>query len=341
MIPDYSVGDTFDIKFTTRQFSDGAPTTASGLTVAAYPGNSTTEITAGITTTFSGGFDSRAGLVNVRVVATTGNGYASGTTYYLVATAGTVGGTSIVGEVVGAFTLGRSAAAVRVGTLATAASTGDPGTTTTLVAYLKQLVNILAGSAGIATFPAEAAPANAVSLAEVIRAIHTDVTGINGAAMRGTDNAFLAASAPSNFSDLSVTATTGRVDVASVAGTSQTAGDIIGVLGSPAGASVSADIAEIEGQTRVFERAAAANDIPFLMVDETDGVTPETGLSVTAQRSLDGGAFGSATGTVSEVGNGIYVIDASAADMTADNIIFRMSATGAADTFFHIRTKTT
>lgn len=188
---DYSVGDTFDVKFSTRSFSTGAPTTLAGTpVVSAYPGNSTTQITAGITLTVD--FDSVTGLHNVRVVATTGNGYASGSTYYLVITTGTVGGVSVVGEVIGEFTLGRSAAAVRVGTLATSASTGDPGTTTTLVAYLKQLVNILAGTAGITTFPAEAAPGNAVSLAEVIRAIHADVTGLNGSAMRGTDSAALA-----------------------------------------------------------------------------------------------------------------------------------------------------
>lgn len=40
--------------------------------------------------------------------------------------------------------------------------------------------------------------------------------------MVGTDNAFLAASAPSNFGDLSITATTGRVDVASIEGSDAT-----------------------------------------------------------------------------------------------------------------------
>ena len=43
--------------------------------------------------------------------------------------------------------------------------------------------------------------------------------------MRGTDSALLAASAPTNFGDLSITATTGRVDVASIGGTLQTAND--------------------------------------------------------------------------------------------------------------------
>jgi hypothetical protein len=109
---DYTLGDTFDIKFTTRAFATGIPTTPAGSpAVAAYPGNSTTEITAGITLTTA--FDSRAGLNNIRIVATSGNGYAAGTTYYLVITAGTVDSVSVVGEVVGEFTLGRSAANTR------------------------------------------------------------------------------------------------------------------------------------------------------------------------------------------------------------------------------------
>lgn len=58
-----------------------------------------------------------------------------------------------------------------LGALNTAASSGDPGTTTTLVAYLKQLINTLEGSAGIPTFPAAAAPANTVSIAEALNYI--------------------------------------------------------------------------------------------------------------------------------------------------------------------------
>lgn len=98
---DYALGSTIDVKFATR--SAGAMTTLSGGTVAAYPDNSTTEITAGITLTTD--IDSRTGLHNVRVVATSGNGYASGSRYTLVVTAGTVGGTSVVGMPVGAFSL--------------------------------------------------------------------------------------------------------------------------------------------------------------------------------------------------------------------------------------------
>lgn len=67
-----------------------------------------------------------------------------------------------------------------VGTLADAAAAGDPTTADTLMKYIKQLVNVLVGSDGVGTFPAAAAPANAVSLAEVLRSIHADVTADEG-----------------------------------------------------------------------------------------------------------------------------------------------------------------
>lgn len=82
----------------------------------------------------------------------------------------------------------------------------------------------------------------------------------------------------------------------------------------------------------------ALNDIEFLMVDATDFATPETGLTVSGTRSIDGAAFGAVTGTIAEVANGIYQLDASQADMNGTIITFRFTATGAADRFLTIRT---
>jgi hypothetical protein len=109
---DYPVGSSFDVKFTTRAFATGIPTALVSGAVAAYPDNSTTQLTAGLT--LSASFDSVTGLNNIRVVGTVGNGYAAGSTYYLVLTAGTVDSVSVVGEVVGEFTLDRSASAARL-----------------------------------------------------------------------------------------------------------------------------------------------------------------------------------------------------------------------------------
>ena len=68
-----------------------------------------------------------------------------------------------------------------VGALNNAAAAGEVTTADTLMQYLKQLINILIGDPGVVTFKAEAAPGDAISLSEVIRAIHADVTGLNGA----------------------------------------------------------------------------------------------------------------------------------------------------------------
>jgi hypothetical protein len=88
----------------------------------------------------------------------------------------------------------------------------------------------------------------------------------------------------------------------------------------------------------------AMNDIPILFVAASDHVTPVTGATGTAvTRSIDGGAFGSATGTLAEIGNGIYQFDASQADMNGTIITFRFTASGGTpgapdDVFLTIRT---
>lgn len=82
----------------------------------------------------------------------------------------------------------------------------------------------------------------------------------------------------------------------------------------------------------------ALPNLAILMVDSTDHITPKTGLSLTVTRSIDGGAFGSGTGTAAEVANGIYQYDASAADVNGTIITFRFEGTDADDTFLTIRT---
>ncbi len=119
-----------------------------------------------------------------------GTGYAKANS--TVGTVTTVGTTTTNTDMRGT---DNAALASVVGALADAAAAGDPTDADTLMQYIKQLINILIGTAGIATFPAEAAPGDGVSLAEVIRAMHADVTGLNGDAMRGTDAAALAATA--------------------------------------------------------------------------------------------------------------------------------------------------
>jgi hypothetical protein len=92
--------------FTTRQFSTGTPITAASLVVSIYKDDSTTQSTTGITTTFLTGFDNVVGLVSVKIdTSQDGTFYAAGHDFSIVVTAGTADSVSIVGEVVGYFSI--------------------------------------------------------------------------------------------------------------------------------------------------------------------------------------------------------------------------------------------
>lgn len=257
----------------------------------------------------------------------------------------------------------------------------------------------------------------------ILDIIAADVVNIDGEAMRGTNSALLAASAPTNFGDLAIVVTTGLVSVGTMAANVINAASIaaaamngkgdwnIGKTGysltqvfptnfadlaitvttgridlalwlgvapnalvsNRVDASVGAMAANVLTaaaiNTAAFSEpkfatafltaakfaagaidAAALNadavdkirdgllptqnatfdDIPFLFVDSTDDVTPVTGATgIVITRSLDGAAFGAVSGTtVTEIGFGMYHIDASAADMNAGKIVFRITASG-------------
>jgi len=97
-----ALGNTHYFKFTTRNFSTGAPYTLAGTPVISiYEENNLTQITAGVTLTVD--YDTVTGLNSVAVAATSGNGYSVGKTYAAVITTGTVNSVSVVGEVVDQF----------------------------------------------------------------------------------------------------------------------------------------------------------------------------------------------------------------------------------------------
>ena len=68
----------------------------------------------------------------------------------------------------------------KLGAVNEAAAAGDPSSTESVMQYVKQLVNILVGTDGVVTYPAAAAPGNAVSLAQIIRAIYDDSNSLDG-----------------------------------------------------------------------------------------------------------------------------------------------------------------
>lgn len=105
---DRTKGDTFTFRFTSRTFAAGVPTALAGSPVlSAMEDAVDTPITTGVTLTAS----SVAGL-NLCTIDSSQADFESGKEYDVYLSAGTVGGVSVVGEVVGHFSLGRGAAAV-------------------------------------------------------------------------------------------------------------------------------------------------------------------------------------------------------------------------------------
>lgn len=107
---DYAPGTNICGKFTTYQPSTGASFALAGSPVlSAYKDNSTTQSTTGVTLTAS--FDSVTGL-NQFCVDTSADGtfYSAGSNFEVVITTGTVDSVSVVGSVVGNFSLYKVAA---------------------------------------------------------------------------------------------------------------------------------------------------------------------------------------------------------------------------------------
>ena len=147
---DYVVSETQYIAFTTRAFASGIPTVLAGVpVVSAYEDAGLTQITAGITLGVD--HDSVVGLNMLTIVATGANGYEAGKSYNLVVTTGTVGGVSVVGEVVGQFTLGRSAAAVDL-----ANATDGLSALKTLIDTAQADLDTITGSDGVTLATAQA-----------------------------------------------------------------------------------------------------------------------------------------------------------------------------------------
>ena len=80
--------------------------------------------------------------------------------------------------------------------------------------------------------------------------------------------------------------------------------------------------------------------LQFLMVDLTDGYTAETGISVTAQISKDGGALAACTNSVTEISNGLYKITLTATEMTATTVTLRFTGSGCRNTVMTLLTDT-
>lgn len=154
--------------------STGAGNTGSSLAISVYKDDSTTQSTAGVTTTFSSGFDGVAGLVSVKIdTSADGTFYAAGHDFSVVITTGTVNSVSVVGYVVGAFSIDNRKQKVDVDTIKT-----------------NPVVN-----AGTVTFPTTATLASTTNITAGTVATATNVTTVNGLAANVITAASIAADA--------------------------------------------------------------------------------------------------------------------------------------------------
>lgn len=145
-------------------------------------------------------------------------------------------------------------------------------------------------------------------------------------------------------------------------------GDAYARLGAPVGASISADLQTVDDflDTEIAAIKAKTDNLPsdpadasdiaaafdkfafnkntqyatymFLMVDATDGYTPETGLTVSCTRSIDGAAFAACANSPTEVASGWYKITLATTDLNGDEIVLRFTAAGARNWEHKIRT---
>ncbi len=310
---DIQLNATEDFPLFTTRVDTGAPTDVTGIVVSAYPDNSATQITAGITVTSP---DSIAGYANIRVVATVANGYAWGSHYTLVITTGTVNSVSVVGGIVGEFSIRKNTAAlIRAGLLQSATGT------TAVIDASASATNDLYKGAALCIVAGTGAGQSRI------------VTGYTGASKTCTVDTWT--TNPDNTSVFELyfvpPASASSPIPVTVSGTqtfdqvgNQT-GNVSGSVGSVSGAvgSVTAGVT-LSGSAGIKKNTAKAAFM-FLMTDSTLHA-PATGLTVTATRSLDGAAFGACANAVAEIGNGVYKISLAAGDLNADTVFLKFTA---------------
>jgi hypothetical protein len=177
---------TLNLKFTTRQ-TTGAPFTLGGTpVVSVYKANGLVQTTAGITLTVD--FDAVTGLNNVLIDLSADAFYAVGNDYQVVITTGTVNGVSVVGEVVGEFSVQNRSSSLNATALAALEDQFD-GTGLTGDSYPStqvQVGNLATGSAAISTVAESdlvttGTEVNTYAVTDEIDGVYHEVTDVAGA----------------------------------------------------------------------------------------------------------------------------------------------------------------
>jgi hypothetical protein len=138
---------------------------------------------------------------------------------------------------------------------------------------------------------------------------------------------------PANFSLLSIDAD------------GEVLADVVEWLGVTVGAlpaNFSSLVIDANGRVEIqsgITKNVAFNNFPVPMVLSSDHITPATGKTVAVQRSLDGVAFATCTNSpATEISNGAFVINLTAAELNAGTVWIRASAAGCDDRLIAMRT---
>jgi hypothetical protein len=94
----------------------------------------------------------------------------------------------------------------------------------------------------------------------------------------------------------------------------------------------------IAGSGLAIQKNIGYSNFQFKLVDSGDNKTPETGLTPTVQVMQDGGTFAASTNAAVEDTVGWYHITFTAAEMNADVIVVKVTATGANTVEYSLRT---
>jgi len=106
-----------------------------------------------------------------------------------------------------------------------------------------------------------------------------------------------------------------------------------------AGAGLTVITAKTDNLPSGIKKNTALSAFEFVMVLTSDHYTAATGLTITAERSIDGGALGACANSATELSNGLYKIDLAASDLNGDVITLRFSSATADDLFITLLTE--
>jgi len=258
---DYALSDTIYKMFTTRAFGTGIPTVLAGSpVVSVYENDNLTEITTGVVLTVD--HDGVVGLNRVVITATGGNGFEVDKDYNLVITTGTVASVSVVGEVVGSFSINRSAS---------------------------KAGSIVAGTFGAGAIDAAAIAANAIGASEL-------ATDAIGAAQIGAD-AITAAKIADDAIAAEHLATGAIVAATFAAGAIDAAAIATDAIGAPEFAQAAAD----KIWATATRTLTSSGDNPTLMQSTTiTGLVSQTVFNLVAG-SADNDAYNGALVVLTDV----------------------------------------